>query len=632
MDLMHGQKEVDWKCRRKRGLAFLVVSPLMVFALTTGLGCSRNEPTIETEEPIEILDLVDSFSEASGPRVASVPMEDRRLPKPYVNSERKVLFVPLGRELAYEIEVLPGGVLLSGKARNVGTASGYLEVIWAPNAGAERILTRDFSAAPDRIACFGNTEHESGRLILRASTAVKDDDPGAGIRIFNPKVAAGVSCDPPGSVEKGHRDHRPNIVVYLIDALRADRIGCYGYDRGTTPHVDEFASSAILFSGAQAQTSWTRPAVASIFTGLLPQQHGTTDKKDVLPESATTIAELLTGAGYESAAVVSNGNVDQVYGFSQGFSYYKYLEEVEIGEHVVRSDDVNQAVFSWLDEFRATEPFFLYVHTVDPHLPYAPPPTFRDAFAPNVHDSSIGSTEAVNEVAANRDRVTPKMVEQLSDLYDGEVAANDASFGEFYAGLGERGLLENTVVVVLSDHGEEFFDHGGWTHGNTLHAEMLDVPLIIRIPGVTPRSIPEIVQHVDLFSTLLDLAGVEPPAGVFGRSARPLWTEGVTAEWTNRGLSHLELKERFGEAWVDPQWKIITRRLRNGDLRTSLFNRETDPTERSDLASRRQDLVEELLGRYAEEVSAAGDALQGVEIDEGREAEVEAQLKALGYL
>jgi len=126
------------------------------------------------------------------------------------------------------------------------------------------------------------------------------------------------------------------------------------------------------FTDSHAQTSWTRPAVASIFTGLLPQQHGTVDKKDVMPESATTIAELLTGAGYESAAIVSNGNVSQVYGFSQGFSYYKYLQEIEISEQVVRSDDVNQAMFSWLDEFRGTEPFFLYVHTVDPHLPYAP--------------------------------------------------------------------------------------------------------------------------------------------------------------------------------------------------------------------------------------------------------------------
>ena len=632
MNWMDRQEKAGWTCRRRRGLVFLVVSPMMVFALTAVLGCSRNEPTIVTEEPTEILDLVESFEEASVHRVASDPMEDRGLPKPFINPERGILFVPLGSGLAYELEVPPGGVLLSGKSRIVGTASGYLEVIWAPDIGAERILTRDFSAAPDRLACFGNTEHESGRLILRAGTAGQDDDPRAGIRIFNPKVAAGVSCDPPRSAENGRQDDRPNIVVYLIDALRADRIGCYGYDRGTTPHIDEFSSSAVLFSGAQAQTSWTRPAVASIFTGLLPQQHGTTDKKDVLPKSATTIAELLTDAGYESAAVISNGNVDLVYGFSQGFSYYKYLEEVEIGENVVRSDDVNQAVFSWLDEFRATEPFFLYVHTVDPHLPYAPPRSTREAFAPGVDDPSIGSVEAVNKVAARRDQVTPDLVKQLSDLYDGEVAANDASFGEFYAGLGERGLLDNTVVVVLSDHGEEFFDHGGWTHGNTLNAEMLDVPLIIRIPGVTPRSIPEIVQHVDLFSTLLDLAGVEPPAGVFGRSARPLWTEGVTAEWTNRGLSHLELKERFGEAWVDPQWKTMTKRLRNGDLQTFLFNRETDPTEQSDLASRRQDLLEELLARYAEEVSAAGDALLGVEIDEDREAEVEAQLRALGYL
>ncbi len=238
----------------------------------------------------------------------------------------------------------------------------------------------------------------------------------------------------------------------------------------------------------------------------------------------------------------------------------------------------------------------------------------------------------VNDLAANPGRVTPELVGQLSDLYDAEVAANDASFGELMAGLGERGLVGNTVIIVLSDHGEEFFDHNGWTHGNTLFAEMLDVPLIIRIPGVAPMAIPEIVQHVDVFATLLDLAGMEAQPGVFGKTVRPLWTPGSTTEWTDRGLSHLQIKERFGEAWADPRWKMISRRLGNGEIRTSLFDRVDDPTEQIDLADLHPDLVEALLARYREDVEAAGDSLIGLEVDPDREAEVEAQLRALGYL
>ena len=588
---------------------------------------------IEPNEAVEVLDLVAGFTDATVSRVETNPENGPRSPMPFVNPERGVLFVPLGAAVEYEFDLPPGGVLRSGDARNVGSATGRLEVAWVPSNGAEVLITRDFSAAPARIACFGNTELESGRLVIRGRGQATDDDPQAGMRVFNPKVIAGGPCVTRRAVDRPRVEGRkPNIVVYLIDALRADRVGCYGYRRATTPHIDEFASSALIFTGAQAQTSWTRPAVASILTGLLPQQHGAIDKKDALSESATTLAELLSGAGYESSAVVSNGNVSQVYGFAQGFSYFKYLQEVEIGEHVVRSEDVNDAVFSWLDDVRGEDPFFLYIHTVDPHLPYAPPESTRRVFAPGVLDPSIGSVEAVNKVAADRHLVTPALIGELSDLYDGEVAANDASFGELMAGLVERGLVENTVIVVLSDHGEEFFDHQGWTHGNTLYAEMLDVPLIIRIPGVAPKSIPEIVQHVDVFSTLLDLAGVEAQPGVFGTSVRQLWSGDSEREWINRGLSHLQIKERFGEAWVDPGFKMLTRRLGNGEIRTSLFDRVEDPSEHVDLAEERSELVRALMVRYREELAAAGGSLEGVEVDAEREAEVEAQLRALGYL
>ncbi len=620
--------------KRCLGRWVVLVAPAMVIvALAAGFGCAKGEPPVETSEPFEVLDLVAAFNDATVSRVETGLGEAGGAPQPFVNPEARVLFVPLGATIEFEFELPPKSVLRTGDARSIGSATGRLEVSWAPADGAEVLLTRDLSAAPRRLACFGNTKSERGRLVMRARGGAHDDDPRAGMRTFDPRVIAGVACEPQRSDNpRRGEDRPPNIVVYLIDALRADRVGCYGDDRGATPHIDEFASSALVFTGAQAQTSWTRPAVASIFTGLLPQQHGAIDKKDALPESATTFAELVSGAGYESAAVVSNGNVSQVYGFAQGFSYYKYLQEIEIGEHVVRSEEVNEAVFVWLDEVRGEDPFFLYIHTVDPHLPYAPPDAIRKRFAPGVADPSIGSVEAVNTIAADRSLVTPDLVDQLSSLYDGEVAANDATFGEFMAGLHARGLVDDTVIVVLSDHGEEFFDHKGWTHGNTLFAEMLDVPLIIRIPGVAPMTIPEIVQHVDIFATLLDLAGLEAQPGVFGRSARGLWSGGPEAEWTDRGLSHLQIKERFGEAWVDPRWKMLTRKLGNGEIRASLFDRVEDPSEQTDLADQRSEIVEALRARYREELSAAGETLDGVAVDEDREAEIEAQLRALGYL
>jgi arylsulfatase A-like enzyme len=618
---------------RWRWFVAVIATPLVALSVAHLLGCSKSAPPVEPAEPFVVLDLLDRFDAATVTGVADAPGSGERNPAPFVNPEKGVLFVPLGVRVEYEFKLPPGSVLMSRDARNFGNAAGSLEVTWVSRGGAARVLTKDLSAAPGRFACFDNPTDESGRLVISAIAGAEDHDPRAGFRIFHPNVVAGIECEDRRAVAGDQElPGRPNIVVYLIDALRADRVGCYGYGRNTTPRIDEFASSALLFSGAQAQTSWTRTAVASIFTGLLPQQHGAIDKKDALPEAATTVAELLSGAGYESAAVVANGNISQIYGFSQGFSYYKFLQEVEIGEHVVRSEDVNASVFSWLDDARGSQPFFLYVHTVDPHLPYAPPPAIRETFAPGVDDPSIGSVESVNKIAADRSLVTPRLVEQLSNLYDGEIAANDATFGELLDGLEQRGLTENTVIVVLSDHGEEFFDHQGWSHGNTLHAEMLDVPLIIRVPGVAPRTIPEIVQHVDIFSTLVDLAGLEVPPGTFGRSARPLWAGDSAVEWTDRGLSHLQLKDRFGEAWADSRWKVMTRRFGGAELRTFLYDRREDPTEKHDLSGQRPEVVEELLERYREAVAGAGEGLDGVTITDDREAEIEAQLRALGYL
>ncbi len=369
--------------RRRWAPAAVAVTAVVIATIACG-GCSRGEsgtdvaapaqPEAASTETSEVLDLIDAFANLKAPADPAPQTGDSSRKAPYVNPERGVLFVPLGAEVWYDVELPPGGELVTGDTRNFGSATGNLEVIWAPDNGAERILTGDLSASPTRGACFGNAGFESGRLMLRARSSSDDELPQAGIRVFHPKVVAGSPCEPRLANDPARRPGlRPNIVVYLIDALRADRVGCYGYDRGTTPRIDEFASTALVFTDAQAQTSWTRPAVASIFTGLLPQQHRAIDKGDVLPDQATTLAELLSAAGYQTAAVISNGNVARAFGFAQGFDYFKRLEQVTVGREVVRSGDLNPAVFSWLDRERDSTPFFLYVHTVDPHLPYDPP-------------------------------------------------------------------------------------------------------------------------------------------------------------------------------------------------------------------------------------------------------------------
>ncbi len=176
-------------------------------------------------------------------------------------------------------------------------------------------------------------------------------------------------------------------------------------------------------------------------------------------------------------------------------------------------------VVRWLDRRDPSLPFLLYVHTVDPHLPYDPPAPFRDRFAAGVERRDLGSTDVVGTLLARNVVDEGQWAADLLDLYDAEVAANDHAFGELLDELERRGLDEDTVVIFLSDHGEEFFDHGGWIHGRTLYREVLQVPLVIRLPGQREgRRETAPISHIDLMPTILELAGLAPEPGLRGRS------------------------------------------------------------------------------------------------------------------
>jgi len=199
---------------------------------------------------------------------------------------------------------------------------------------------------------------------------------GSGLRIALPEIRTGHKVDkrirPVEAAVSSLADSKPNLIVYLIDTLRADHLGCYGYGRPTSPRIDQFASDATLFRNGYAQSSWTRSSVASIFTGLYPTRHRTNGRKDVLPDSAQTLAELLHEIGYTTAAFVTNGNVSRDFGLSQGFDVYDHLPEQSTREIHQLSDRLNERVFTWLEDASRAGPFFLYVHATDPHAPYTP--------------------------------------------------------------------------------------------------------------------------------------------------------------------------------------------------------------------------------------------------------------------
>jgi choline-sulfatase len=424
---------------------------------------------------------------------------------------------------------------------------------------------------------------------------------------------AGPSASPP----------QASVVIYLIDALRADRLGAYGNERPISPRIDDFARRAILFERAWAQSSWTKSAVASIFTGVWPPKHGANRRSDVLPDEAQTLAEILRANGYWTGALSANPNIVEAFGFDQGFELFRFFDR---GRN--RSTALQEELEEIMDR-PAGRPFFLYLHTVDPHSPYAPPSPFRERFAPGIDDPNLGRNQTLFDLEAGRIEATERMVTDLSALYQAEIAANDDSFGLLLDLLRRRHLEEDTVVVLMSDHGEEFNDHGGWTHGKQLYSESLAIPLIIRFPGLAAgRRVATQVQQIDLLPTLLDYLGIEAPPGLEGRSLLPLIAEGAASPPMRPLFSYLRLAGAPRATVMASDWKLIERYPR-GHAQRWLYNLREDPLERVNRATENPRQAEALAALLAAKLAEpmTGEA-PPAEIDDALRQELE----ALGYL
>jgi choline-sulfatase len=296
----------------------------------------------------------------------------------------------------------------------------------------------------------------------------------------------------------------PIVAVYLVDTLRADHTSVYGYARDTTPELSRFAASSIVFETAVAPSSWTRPSVASLLTSLLPGRHGAVHLRDPLPAKATTLAERLHQRGFATAAFVANSVIyEKGAGFDRGFDVFKGIRDRE-GRPSTRAlaEDVVSESLAWLRAVRG-RPAFVYVHTMDPHIPYVPPAPFDALFDPKPTPESPGHDPREQaDPAAHRDAFVAR--------YDGEIAYGDREFGRFVRGLEEDGVLERTLVAFLADHGEEFLEHGHFGHGTSLYDELVRIPLVLKLPGrgYAGRRIKEQVQEIDVAPTILEALGM----------------------------------------------------------------------------------------------------------------------------
>ena len=318
--------------------------------------------------------------------------------------------------------------------------------------------------------------------------------------------AAGADPFVPASVQ-------PNIVIYLVDTLRADHLGVYGYRRDTSPNLDRWAQESVLFEQAYSPTSWTRPAMVSLFSGRDAVSHGVEDRLDVIPDDVELLSQRLQQTGYTTYAAVTNPNVLPEWGFARGFDVF---EDLGAAGHAATADRVTDFVAKRIDEMVAQQPFLLYLHLIDPHAPYDPPPPY---------DTRFPSSPALP-------------LKQSIGRYDGEIAYVDDEFGRFTNLLEENDLSQNTLVVFTSDHGEELLDHGGFGHGGNLYEETVRIPLILRMPGAqfAGSHIVSPVSLIDIAPTIMALVGQSMGPDADGRSLLELLPAGPVDLWADRDL------------------------------------------------------------------------------------------------
>jgi len=434
-----------------------------------------------------------------------------------------------------------------------------------------------------------------------------------------------------------------NVVVLTIDTLRASKLRPYNSrSRVRTPALDAFAEDATLFERAQSPENWTKPSVASILTSLTPMTHGTKQDSASLPDAALMVSEVYKDAGFSTATFLANGYVSDRFGFAQGWDHYtNYIRE----NKNTGADNVFREAAAWIEEHK-DERFFVYIQTIDPHVPYDPPDevlALYDAdhasYAGQVRNRSTGNL--LGDAKRNPPRVVFDAADQarLRNLHDAEITFHDQHFGPFLEKLQELGLYEDMVFVITSDHGEEFNEHGSWGHGHSVYQELLHVPLIMRWPAAEAagQRVPQVVSTMDIAPTVLEASGVAIPEAFEGGSLLG-YMRGSPPSRPPLAFSDF-LDDR--RVIVAGRWKLILR----GNLRWTMFDLEADPNEERelDLGDRSRIALRYLrimLGQFlgAQDRrdwlhSSGGEASRVLpQADSQIDAELCANLRALGYI
>ncbi|MGE5358644.1 MAG: sulfatase-like hydrolase/transferase [Bacteroidales bacterium] len=396
---------------------------------------------------------------------------------------------------------------------------------------------------------------------------------------------------------------RPNLLLITLDTVRADHLGSYGYKLGSTPGLDRIAREGVRFTDATANAPLTGPSHAALLTGVYPARYGVRDNATTpIPAERTTLAQILKNAGYQTGGFVGSFILDRAYGFDHGFDEFDSRFSGFITQQKMKAsrtaDDVLKAALPWIGQVPAGKPFFAWIHFYDAHTPYSPPAPYSATFR--------------------------------THLYDGEIAYVDNAVGRLLAALERKGVLEQTLVVAIADHGESLGEHGEAEHGLFLYDGVLRIPWLVRLPGHARAGsvVSEQVRAVDLMPTVLQLLGVRTPGGLDGVSVvGPL--EGRPRN--NVPLSYAEsFYGRFHHGWSETysvrvgEWKFIDA------PRSELYDLRTDKRETANIIDRQQGVA----GRLGNDLHQIVAGLGSGAVTQARtpDRETMERLRSLGYV
>lgn len=524
--------------------------------------------------------------------------------------EARSLTIPSGWTLGYTME-MPESARLRGIARG----SGRVEVVAhrdgrAPEAIGTLMGGQSFDLD---LAALGT---EIVRLDLRATGETT---------LVRPVV---VTLD---AAPLRERPRMRNVLVYLTDTLRADKLRPYRPEtRVRTPALETFVRNAAVMLRGHTQENWTKPSVATLLSGLYPWEHNATSEEAVVPRAVELLGERLSTSDYFRGAFVANGFCSDRFGFEQGWNTFRnYIREGRRSQ----AEFVAADVLDWLDRRPADRPFFLYVHTIDPHVPYMPPRESLMLYDPDPYSGIVDfarDRELLEGIKSGRIRLNARDRVRLEALYDGEISYHDTHFGSIMQALEARGLADETIVVFTADHGEEFWDHDSVGHGHSVWEELIRVPLIVRIPGVTDGAmrIDDAVGLVDVLPTIFDALGMEIPSDLSGVSFLPQLL-GASAD-----------APRFTVTGFMDGWRAINvgrlKLIHRTERRIMLYDTESDPDETRDLAAERPIALRYARGLLGLGLASSSRGGPGPRAPIRREvtqidATTRAQLEALGY-